>query len=92
MRSVYGYYRYIFCCCKTNVVVKNADGLRMPLVRKIIAFGNSSKGIILPKSWLDILEEKYGNIESVSMEVDGKLIISPIIIQDQKHTILNSNQ
>lgn len=60
----------------------------MPLVRKIIAFGNSSKGIILPKSWLDFLENEYGKIEAVTMEVNGKLIIHPILNKrdcDQKN-------
>ena len=51
----------------------------MPIIRKLISFGNSSKGITLPKSWLDFLECHYGKIESVSMEVNGKLIIRPIL-------------
>ena len=51
----------------------------MPIVRKIIDVGKTSKGVILPKSWLDYFERKYGEIGSVSMEVNGKLIIRPIL-------------
>jgi len=51
----------------------------MPLVRKIIEIGKTSKGVILPKSWLDFLEKKHGKIEAVSMEVNGQLIIKPIL-------------
>ena len=50
----------------------------MPLTRKIISLSNSSKGVTLPKSWLDLLEEKHGKIETVSMEVNDKLVIRPI--------------
>ena len=50
----------------------------MPLVRKIVAFGKSSRGIILPKSWLFYYEKQSGHkIEQVSIEVDGKLTIKP---------------
>lgn len=51
----------------------------MPISRKIIAFGKSSYGITLPKSWLEFWESKYGKIEAVSMEVNGKLTIRPIL-------------
>ena len=57
----------------------------MPLIKKVIDVGKTSKGIILPKSWLDFLESKHGKIDSVSMEVNGKLIIRPIIKEVQKH-------
>ena len=55
----------------------------MPLIRKIVAFGKSSKGIILPKSWLDFLEQKHGKIKLVAMEVNGNLIITPIIGEEK---------
>jgi len=50
-----------------------------PLIRRIIDVGKTSKGITLPKTWLDFLESKHGKIDSVSMEVNGKLIIRPIL-------------
>ena len=61
----------------------------MPLIRKIIEVGKTSKGIILPKSWLDYLENLYGTIETVSMEVNDKLTIRPIfqeVKQDNPET------
>ena len=51
----------------------------MPLVRKIIAVGKTSKGVTLPKSWLDYLQKEHGAIDAVSMEVNGKLTIRPIL-------------
>jgi len=51
----------------------------MPLIRKIVDIGRTSTGVILPKSWLDFLEKKHGRIEAVSMEVNGKLTIRPIL-------------
>jgi antitoxin component of MazEF toxin-antitoxin module len=57
----------------------------MPLVRKIIEIGKTSKGIILPKSWLDFLEAKHGKVEAVTMEVDGQLTIKPILKEEVDH-------
>jgi len=52
----------------------------LPIVRKIINVGKSSKGVILPKSWLDFLkEENQGQpIEAVAIEVNNVLRVSPI--------------
>jgi phosphate uptake regulator len=61
----------------------------MPLVRKIISVGKTSKGVILPKSWLDFLQKEHGVIEAVSMEVNGKLTIRPLLKEatpNQIHT------
>ena len=54
-----------------------------PLTRKIIDVGKTSKAVIIPKSWLSYLESKHGTIEAVSMEVNGKLTIRPIIKEAQ---------
>ncbi len=51
----------------------------MPLIRKIIDVGKTSKGVILPKSWLKLIEREHGIIKTVSIEVNGKLIIQPIL-------------
>jgi antitoxin component of MazEF toxin-antitoxin module len=51
----------------------------MPIIRKIIQVGGS-KAVSLPKSWLTYCERQSGQcIKEVSVEVNGKLIISPII-------------
>ena len=52
----------------------------MPLIKKIIDYGKTSKGIILPKSWLELIERENGTrIKEVAVEVDGVLIIKPIL-------------
>ena len=56
----------------------------MPIKRKICKIGNSF-AIFLPKSWVLLLEEKHGKVESVTMEVDGQLIINPILKDDDNH-------
>ncbi len=55
----------------------------MLLVRKIINVGKTSKGVILPKSWIDFIEEKHGIISAVLMEVNGKLTIRPALKEAQ---------
>ena len=60
----------------------------MPIKRKICQFGGS-KIIFLPKSWVTLLEEKHGKIDAVSMEVNGKLTIRPILKEDQRNEGIN---
>lgn len=55
----------------------------MPLIRKIIDVGKTSKGVILPKSWLEYYEKETGEqIESVAMEVNRVLTIKPIFTKE----------
>ena len=49
----------------------------MPIKRKICKIG-SGFAVFLPKSWISLLEEEHGKVESVAMEVNGQLIIKPI--------------
>ena len=50
------------------------------MIRKIIEVGKTSKGVILPKSWLDLIERETGkSIKEVAIEVNGILTIRPII-------------
>ena len=52
--------------------------LNMPLLRKIVKFGNG-KGIFLPADWLRYLEQERGERpKQVSIEVNEELIIKPI--------------
>ena len=50
----------------------------MPIKRKICKIGNSY-AIFIPKSWISLLEEKHGKVKAVTMEVDGQLIVEPLI-------------
>jgi hypothetical protein len=61
----------------------------MPIKRKVCKIG-SGFAIFLPKSWITLLEEKYGKVEAVTIEVDGKLIIEPIL-KEEKTLRLNED-
>lgn len=50
----------------------------MPIRRKICRVG-TGLAVFLPKSWVELLEEKYGKIEAVAIEVDNILTITPIV-------------
>jgi antitoxin component of MazEF toxin-antitoxin module len=52
--------------------------IKMPVRRKICKIGNGL-AIFIPKSWISLLEAKHGSVKAVTMEIDGKLIISPIL-------------
>jgi antitoxin component of MazEF toxin-antitoxin module len=61
----------------------------MPIIRKIIQVG-TSRAISLPKSWLELIERESGRpIKEVSMEINGTLIIHPIL---PKQDFLASNR
>ena len=57
----------------------------MPLIRKIINAGRTSRAVILPKSWLKFLEEQYGvPIDRVTIEVNKVLKIRAIINEKEE--------
>ena len=50
----------------------------MPIIRKVIDVGKTSRAVILPKSWLEFFERETGKeINYVAMEVDKTLTIVP---------------
>lgn len=56
----------------------------MPIIRKVIDVGKTSRGVILPKSWLEFFERKTGKeIEHVAMEVDEMLTIIPYVASEK---------
>jgi len=57
----------------------------MPIIRKIIEVGKTSKAIIIPKSWLEYYERQQGQtIDTVAIEVNRVLKITPIIPREQE--------
>jgi hypothetical protein len=56
----------------------------MPIKRKICKIG-TGRAVFLPKSWIDLLEEKHGPIEAVAIEVGDILTIAPILKEAPKH-------
>jgi len=57
----------------------------LPLIRKIINAGRTSRAVILPKSWLKFLEEQYGvPIDRVTIEVNKVLKIRAIINEKEE--------
>jgi hypothetical protein len=54
--------------------------IQIHLIKKIIRVGKSSKGIIIPKSWLIFHEKKNRKkISKIGMEINGKIVIWPIL-------------
>jgi antitoxin component of MazEF toxin-antitoxin module len=55
----------------------------MPIVRKIIPVGKTSKAVIIPKSWLELYERETGQqIREVKVEVNKILKIQPVISKE----------
>ena len=64
----------------------------MPIIKKLIPAGKTSKAVILPKGWLEYFEQKAGQpITVVALEVDDFLKIWPLVPKDGKNQV-NSNQ
>ena len=59
-------------------------GFKLPIRRKVCKIGTSF-AVFLPKSWVSLLEEKHGKVEAVTMEVDGQLVIKPILKEIKEH-------
>lgn len=57
----------------------------MPIVRKVIPIGKTSRAVILPKSWLIFFEnENDCKVEHVAIEVNKELRITPIMQKEVK--------
>jgi antitoxin component of MazEF toxin-antitoxin module len=53
---------------------------KLPIIRKVIPIGKTSKAVIIPKSWLQFFEQESGQpIENVAIEVNRILKITPIL-------------
>jgi len=61
----------------------------MPIKRKICKIG-TGLAVFLPKSWIQLIEEKHGPIEAVTIEVDNVLTIAPIVNGRSADTAKNS--
>jgi antitoxin component of MazEF toxin-antitoxin module len=62
--------------------------MKMPIVRKLLRVGDS-KGITLPKSWIEFFEKETGQrITEVAIEVDRSLTVTPIL--SKKESIASS--
>jgi hypothetical protein len=51
---------------------------KLPIKRKVCKIGTGF-AVFLPKSWISLIEEKHGRVEAVTMEVNGQIIIRPIL-------------
>jgi len=50
----------------------------MPIIRKLVCIGKS-KGIFLPKSWIENAEKETGKkMVAVTLEINGVITIKPI--------------
>ena len=50
-------------------------------MKRIINIGKTSKGVVIPKSWLLSLHKEYGKIDFVSMEVNEIITIKPFTME-----------
>lgn len=55
----------------------------MPIIRKLVTVG-SSRGVTLPKSWLENVERSCGPITALAMEVDGKITLEPLVTKKRE--------
>ena len=58
----------------------------MPIIRKLIAFGDS-KAVTLPKSWVKSAEEEAGKkIIALAMEVNHIITVAPVFEKKEAAT------
>lgn len=61
----------------------------MPIIRKILNVGTSSKAITLPKSWLENAEQEADQkIVAIALEVDRVITIQPIFEMAKKTEVV----
>lgn len=47
----------------------------MPLIKKLIKIGKSSRAVIIPSEWLDYYEKQGLSIDEVLMELNGEVTV-----------------
>jgi hypothetical protein len=55
----------------------------LPIKRKICKIG-TGLAVFLPKSWVELLRERYGDVEAVAIEVDEVLKVIPIVKEEKQ--------
>jgi antitoxin component of MazEF toxin-antitoxin module len=64
----------------------------MPIIRKLTTVGDS-RGITLPKSWIENAEQEAGKkIIAIALEVDRVITISPVFEKDHIKETLKPTQ
>ena len=63
----------------------------MPLRRKLISVG-TSKAVVIPHDYLDYYRKQGKIINEVGLEINDKIIISPIFIDIEQESKRNVNQ
>ncbi|MFC1486367.1 hypothetical protein ACFLRN_01590 [Thermoproteota archaeon] len=67
--------------------------IKMPLIRKIINVGKTSKAVIVPRSWIRHIENETGQlVNKVRMEVNSNLIISPVLKEERALNICSKSE
>lgn len=65
---------------------------RVPIVRKLIDL-RTSKGITLPKSWLENAEQEAGKkIIALALEVDRIITVTPVFEKKKEEDKSNADQ
>jgi len=47
----------------------------MPLIKRLIRLGKSSRAVVIPSEWLDYYRQKGLSIELILMEINGEITI-----------------
>jgi hypothetical protein len=63
----------------------------MPLKRKLISVGKS-KAVVIPHDYLDYYRKQGKIINEVGLEINDKIIISPIFIDIEQECKINVDQ
>ena len=47
----------------------------MPLIKKLIKLGKSSRAVVIPSEWLEYYRKQGLSIEAILMEINGEITI-----------------
>lgn len=45
----------------------------MPLIKKLIKLGKSSRAVVIPSEWLEYYRKQGLSIDAILMEIDGEI-------------------
>jgi len=47
----------------------------MPLIKKLIKLGKSSRAVVIPSEWLEYYRKQGLSVEAVLMEINGEIVL-----------------
>lgn len=66
--------------------IMHIEDKKMPIIRKLMKVGVDSRAVVLPKGWIQEIEQRTGKaVKAIALEINGQITIEPLFQEVKKH-------